>query len=123
MEGSGTSLKDKVDALVIHKMNEYNIPGLTIGLVVGDSLLDSRGYGVRDIDYANPITENTVFHTASISKLFTAQAVVRLVEKGQLSLDTPVIDIVPTLNYQEQRVAAITVRSLLNHTSGLPDVS
>ncbi len=113
---------ERVDSLVIGKMNQYNIPGLAIGLVAGDTILFTKGYGIKNIQNSQPVTKNTVFHTASVSKLFTAQAIMMLVEKGELSLDEKLIKIVPELKYKDERVEIITIRSLLNHTSGLPDV-
>lgn len=47
---------EKVDSIVIHKMNEYNIPGLSIGLVSNDSIIYTKGYGVRNIELNNPVS-------------------------------------------------------------------
>lgn len=119
---SGNGFTQKVDSLVISKMNTYNIPGLAIGLVVSDTILYNKGYGVKSINKLEPVTENTIFHTASVSKLFTAQAIMMLVSKGKLTLDEKLTNIVPELKNKDKRVENITIRSLLNHTSGLPDV-
>jgi CubicO group peptidase (beta-lactamase class C family) len=113
----------KVDSLVISKMNQYNIPGLAIGLVAEDSIIYARGYGIKNIRRSDPVTENSNFHTASISKLFTAQAVMMLIKKNELSLDERLLTIIPELKYSDKRVEEITIRSLLNHSSGLPDVA
>lgn len=67
-------LLTKVDSVVINKMNRYNIPGLSIGLIRNDSIIYNKGYGIRSINTDNIVTESTIFHTASISKLFTAVA-------------------------------------------------
>ena len=116
-------LVEEVDSIVLNKMNQYNIPGLAIGIVKNDSIIYSKGYGLKSIENASPVTENTIFHTASISKLFTAIAVIRLVQRTIISLDDKVVDILPELNYNDKRVENITIRNLLNHTSGLPDIS
>ena len=119
---SGNSFTQQVDSLVISKMNHYNIPGLAIGLVAGDTIFYTKGFGVKCISDSHPVTEETIFHTASVSKLFTAQAILLLVEKGELSLDDKLLTIIPELKYKDKNVEKITIESLLNHTSGLPDV-
>ena len=117
-----SGLFEKVDSVVINKMNQYDIPGLSIGLVRNDSIIYTKGYGVRNIENSDLVTENTIFHTASISKLFTALAIMKLQESNALAIDDRLIEVVPELNYSDQRVADITIKSLLNHTSGLPDI-
>jgi CubicO group peptidase (beta-lactamase class C family) len=114
---------EKVDSIVAGKMNSYNIPGLSIGLVANDSIVYAKGYGVKSIENPEPVTENSNFHTASISKLFTAQTVVMLLTENNISLDEKLVNIIPELQYEDKRVEEITIETLLNHTSGLPDVS
>ena len=72
------ALQADIDTIVLEKMKEYDIPGLAIGIVRGDSILLAKGYGVKNMDDQSPVDGNTTFHTASISKMFTAQAVVQL---------------------------------------------
>jgi CubicO group peptidase (beta-lactamase class C family) len=116
-------LFEKVDSVVINKMNQYNIPGLSIGLVRNDSILYTKGYGVRCIEKNDLVTENTIFHTASISKLFTAVATMKLIEQNGITIDDKLVEILPELKYDDERVNEITIKNLLNHTSGLPDIS
>jgi len=116
-------LLGKVDSIVVNKMNQYDIPGLSIGLVRNDSIIYSNGYGVRNIGNKDLVTENTIFHTASISKLFTAVATMKLIEQEMITLDGKLVDILPELKYEDNRVNYITIKDLLNHTSGLPDIS
>ncbi|GAB4397622.1 MAG: hypothetical protein OHK0053_14500 [Microscillaceae bacterium] len=103
-------------------MNQYDIPGLSIGVVKGDSLIYTKGYGVQSIKHQKPVTESTMFHTASVSKIFTALAIMNLVKYGQLALADTLTKVLPTLRYRDKRVQAITIKTLLNHTSGIPDV-
>jgi len=114
---------EKADSIVISKMNQYNIPGLSLGIVKNDSIIHTRGYGVRNIETKDLVTENTIFHTASISKLFTAIAIMKLIEGKVLTLDDKLVSLVPGLNYADKRVEEISVYNLLNHTSGLPDIN
>ncbi len=112
----------KVDSIVINKMNEYNIPGLSIGLVRNDSVIYTKGYGVRNIEKNNPVSEHTIFHTASVSKLFTSSAIIKLTNDGLLSLDDKLYKVVPELQFKDELIKKISIKDLLNHTSGLPDV-
>ena len=123
INASSEGFHQKVDSIVIAKMNEYNIPGLSIGLVQHDSILYSKGYGVKDIRTGEPVTRNSIFHTASISKLFTAMAIMKLVEDDKLGLDDDLNDVLPELRLSDARTQEITIRHLLNHTSGFPDIS
>ncbi|WP_196887483.1 serine hydrolase domain-containing protein [Aureivirga sp. CE67] len=123
IDHSETSFLKEVDSIVIQKMNEYNIPGISIGIVKNDSIITAKGYGFRNIETKKPITENSVFHTASVSKLFTAEAIMKLVEQNKISLDDKLIEIIPEIKYDDERVKEITIKNLLNHTSGLPDIS
>lgn len=113
----------KVDSIVSEKMNTYNIPGLSIGIVKKDTIVFSKGYGIKSVQTEEIVTKNTNFHTASISKLFTAQAIMILAQENQLNLDDKLTKLIPELRYKDERVKNITIKSLLNHTSGLPDVS
>jgi len=113
----------KVDSVVVNKMKQYNIPGLSIGLIRNDSIIYSKGYGVRSIKTGKLVTENTIFHTASISKLFTAVATMKLIEQNVITVEDKLVDIIPELKYDDTRVNSITIKNLLNHTSGLPDIS
>ncbi len=123
IDNSLNSFDIKVDSIVAKKMNTYNIPGLSIGIVQGDSIVYSKGYGIKNINTKDSVRRNTNFHTASISKLFTAQAIMILVQENKISLDNKLIEIIPELKYKDERSKNITLKSLLNHTSGLTDVS
>jgi CubicO group peptidase (beta-lactamase class C family) len=116
------SVTEKIDSIVIHKMNQYNIPGLSLGFIQNDSITYTKGYGIISVKSNKKVTENTVFHAASISKLFTASAIMQLVEKKKLSLDDNLLKVVPELNYSDKRVESISIKHLLNHTSGIPDI-
>ncbi|KXX70891.1 serine hydrolase [Flammeovirga sp. SJP92] len=112
----------KVDSIVNTKMIEYGIPGISIGVVKNGEIIYTKGYGVKNISTTDKVTDHSVFHTASISKLLTAQAVIQLVGDGKISLEDRLVDLLPSLNYSDKKVEEINVKSLLNHTSGLPDI-
>ncbi len=123
LNSSSNEFSGKVDSIVVAKMNEYNIPGLSIGLVKNDSIIYAKGYGVKKIGTDNPVSKNSIFHTASISKLFTAMAVMQLADKEMITLNDNLADVLPELNFSDERAKKITIKNLLNHTSGLPDIN
>ena len=94
-------------------------PGCALG-VVRDGRLDyARGYGLASIEHGVPITPATVFDIGSVSKQFTAMAIVLLAQDGKLSLDDEIQKFLPEIpRYQ---AGAVTIRHLLHHTSGLRD--
>ena len=101
---------------------EYRgLPGIAVGVVVGDELIWSKGYGYADIKAKKPMTPETRFRMASHSKLFTATAIMQLREQGKVRLDDPVSK---HLSWFRVKPAGdddgpITVEQLLTHSSGL----
>ena len=96
--------------------------------VVRDEEVAARGSGVRDVGTGSPVTAETMFHLASVSKTFVATVIVSLATAGEpggpvVDLDAPVTEWVPELTLADGRAAEVTPRRLLSHTSGLPDVS
>ncbi|HEX8690829.1 MAG TPA: serine hydrolase domain-containing protein [Longimicrobium sp.] len=107
----------RVDSLFV-RWNSRETPGCTVGVGRGGRTLLTRAYGMADLEHDVPNTPETVFEAGSVSKQFTAAAVVLLAQQGRLSLDDPVRKHVPEL---PDYGAPLTVRHLLNHTSGLRD--
>ncbi|MGW0519994.1 serine hydrolase domain-containing protein [Crossiella sp. NPDC003009] len=98
---------------------ELGIPGAAVG-VLADGAETTVAHGVTSADHPAPVTERTLFHLASLTKPFTATALVRLAAEGKLDLHAPVRRYVPELRLADARAEAqITVFQLLNHTSGL----
>ncbi|WP_392972557.1 serine hydrolase domain-containing protein [Streptomyces sp. LN245] len=111
--------QDKLSEFVSSQATELGIPGVAVGV-----LLDGRemyaSHGVTSLANPLPVDENTLFPLASVSKTFTATALMRLVARGEVDLDAPVRRYVPELRLADERAAArITVLNLLNHTAGL----
>ena len=80
---------DQVASLVQQKMSEYGVPGVGFA-VLKNGQLTARGFGVTNVDNPQPITPDTVFALASISKTVTTTAMMRLVEQGKVDLNAPV---------------------------------
>jgi CubicO group peptidase (beta-lactamase class C family) len=97
--------------------------GLAVGIVRNDSVIFTRDYGKTALNGGRPITDSTLFHLASVTKPFVATAVMQLVEEGKVELDQPVTRYVPYFTMKDPRAATITVRQVLSHTAGLPDVT
>jgi len=93
-------------------------PGCALGVLKDGKVLYSHGYGLADVEHSVPITPTTVFHIASVSKQFTAFAIYLLATEGKLSIDDDVRKYLPELHDFHR---TITIRNLLNHTSGLRD--
>ncbi|MCM3900478.1 MAG: beta-lactamase family protein [Pyrinomonadaceae bacterium] len=117
---SNTRLDTQVDSYIKQQVQKYKIPGLSVVVVKKGRVVKLRGYGVASVEFDVPAVANTVYQLFSVSKIFAGVAVMKLVEDGKLSLDTPVTDIVPNLP-REWR--AIEIQDLLTHTSGLPELS
>ncbi len=109
---SGIGFFEKVDSVVINKMNQYNIPGLSIGLIRNDSIIYNKGDGIRANNNNNLVTENSIFHTASISKLFTAVAIMELIAQNRITIEDKLVDLLPKLKYNDKRVSYITIKNL-----------
>ncbi len=107
---------DKIDEFVQAEIKRQRIPGAAIAVVRDGKITKSKGYGVADLDHNVPVTSDTVFALASITKQFTATLVMMLVEQGKIHLDD---EISLYLDETPATWRGITVRNLLNHTSGL----
>ena len=94
------------------------LPGAAVMVIRDGEVLHAAGYGFADLERRVPITPRTAFRLASVSKQFTAMAVMILAESGQLAYDDPVVKFLPELSRFGDE---ITIRHLLTHTGGLPD--
>jgi CubicO group peptidase (beta-lactamase class C family) len=114
----------RLEDSISQTMREQKIPGFAIGVVKDGRLVYSRGFGVMKLDkLERPVTAETLFHMASITKPFVATAIMQLVEQGKVDLDDPVIKHVPYFRLKDSRSTAISVRQMVTHTSGMPDVT
>jgi CubicO group peptidase (beta-lactamase class C family) len=93
-------------------------PGCAVGATIDGATVLSAAYGMADLEHNVPLTPQSVFEAGSVSKQFTAGAVLLLVQQGKLSLDDPIRKYIPEVPAYEQ---PITIRNLINHTSGLRD--
>ena len=94
-------------------------PGAAVLVMKGDDIIFDKGYGIADIDTKMPIDGNTFFNIASVSKQFTAVAILQLAEQGKLSLEDPVSQYFP--EFKAPFWKDIQIKHLLSHSSGVPD--
>jgi D-alanyl-D-alanine carboxypeptidase len=107
----------RIDSIARRSLREQHVSGLTIGVGRNGKLLFARGYGLRDRSARLPANAGTVYDIGSITKQFTATAVMLLVERRRIALDAPISRYLPDFPHGGE----ITIRELLNQTSGLHD--
>jgi len=111
------STSDKVNKLLSRLIKEKE-PGAAVLVILKDQIVFKKGYGVTDLRTFNPINSQTNFRLASLTKQFTAAAIMLLVREGKIKYETRLTEIFPDFPAYGQK---ITIRHLLHHTSGLPD--
>ncbi len=107
----------RIDAIVRRAMAQQHLSGVEVGVGRSGRLLFAQGYGLRDRVHRLPVTASTVFALGSISKSFTAAAVMLLVQSGSVDLDAPIARYLPSVPHARE----VTIRELLDQTSGIPD--
>jgi D-alanyl-D-alanine carboxypeptidase len=113
---------DLFSAWIESQLAYSGVPGLSAAIVHDQELVWARGFGWARVEEREPATPTTLYRIASITKLFTATAILQLREAGRLRLDDPVAAHLPWFRLQEpdSDAPAITIRHLLTHTAGLP---
>jgi len=114
-------LRPRIDALFRTFQEDSHVPGIVWGIVRDGRLVHVASSGVQDLETRRPVDAETLFRIASMSKVFTALAILRLRDSGRLSLDAPAATYVPELrgwHYPTADSPRIRVRDLLNHAGG-----
>lgn len=114
-----STLQKSLEPVIERVMRENAIPGLAVGIVRNGQVIYAKGFGTAKPGAKQTITAKSVFNLASITKLFTAAAVMQLVERGKINLDDRVTEYLAYFKLKDARYKQITVRHLLDHTSGL----
>ncbi len=119
--GSAAGFIQQLDQEAPGLLRAYHVPGTALAMIEQGTVTWAQGYGVADVAAGTPVTGDTVFQAASISKAVTAWGVMRLVEQGKLALDTPAEQYLtrwrlPPSTFDAQ---GVTIRRLLSHTAGL----
>lgn len=119
--GQGQAAFDAVDDYARTQLKDLSLPGLALAVVHDDQVVHLAGFGHAD-PTGRSVTPSTPFMINSVSKSFAGVAVLQLAEAGTIDLDAPVVDYLPQFRLADRDVSdKITVRQLLNHTSGIPE--
>ena len=114
---------EKVENYLEEFASETPAPGFSVVISSADRVLYSEGFGIEDVKTQNKMKDDTVVAIGSLTKSFTALAIMQLAEAGKLNLDDPVVEYLPefeTLNPEKSK--QVTIRHLLSNTSGLPPI-
>lgn len=109
--------KTKIDKIFTEFDNKKS-PGYAIGILKENQVLYTKGYGSANLDYEIPITPNSSFDIASVSKQFTAACIELLILDNEISLETPAINFIPELSKYKD---TIRIKHLIYNTSGIVD--
>ncbi len=114
--------EELVTPSLAERMEHHGVPGVSIAVIDGGEIAWARGYGLADVESSRPVTPETLFQAASISKPVAAMAALDLVEDGLATLDEDVNDQLTTWTVPKSELTAaspVTLRGLLTHTAGL----
>ncbi len=120
--GTADARMKSFDDLTQSFLEEHAVPGAALAVTDHGRLVYARGYGYADIAARQPVTPNSLFRIASISKPITAVAILQLIEQNKLSLDSKVFEVLPfdrkKIKDFDERLMQITIRQLMQHTGG-----
>lgn len=113
-------LFDRVDEYVARQFRQNALTGGSYAIVHQGTIVAAKGFGVADDHTQAPVGPETIYSTASVTKAFTAAAILRLYEQGLIDLDAPVQRYIPWFSYRDPNASAkVTIRHLLTHSAGV----
>lgn len=110
---------NKIDSIVTACMTANKMVGVSIGIVKDGKIYLAKGYGMAEIDKLKPVDSLTNFLTCSITKLFTATAIMQLSEQGKIDISKKLVFYLPDFKMKDERYKDITIEQMLTHSSGL----
>ncbi|MBL9098034.1 MAG: beta-lactamase family protein [Alphaproteobacteria bacterium] len=115
---------EELDRRLADEFKKSGIPGVSVTVIENNKIVLTKGYGVSDIETKAPVTPDTVFRAGSISKSWTAIAVMLLVEEGKLNLDAKLADLMPEMKFDNpwETTDPIRLVHLIEHTTGFDDI-
>ena len=116
------SYEKSLDSIVLKHQAALEVPGIAIGVMLDNEVVYAKGFGVQDLKTKMPLTQQSLFHMASVSKPFVATAIMQLVETGKMVLDSTIVHYLPYFKMDDERYKDITIRHVLSHRTGIPDV-
>jgi CubicO group peptidase (beta-lactamase class C family) len=121
-QSSKDQSKQRIDDYILEATTRLKIPGVTVAATRNDTIVYQGAFGYRNLDNREPMKVSYDFHWASVSKTFVATAIMQLVEQGKIDLDEKITTYIPYFKQQDKEYKDITIRQMLNHTSGIGDV-
>ena len=119
-------IKNRLDSQFEPFLDDYikenKIPGIGIGIVSNGEIIYAKTFGLKNLDTKEPLSIHSLFHQASIAKVFVGTAIMQLVELGKINLDDRITQHLPYFTLGDIRYIDITIRQMVSHTSGMPDV-
>ena len=119
---TAAALAEKLTPLLGQVLDQHELPGLAVAITQGGETLYMQGFGTADRATGLPVNSKSIFHMASVSKPFVASAVLLLQEAGKLELDDKLVKHLPYFKVAGEMYREITIRQVLQHSSGMPDV-
>ncbi len=116
-------LQTELEPKLTREIQQQHIPGFAIGVIKDGKLVYAKGFGVSKLGEPTPVTTKSLFHMASVTKTFVATSIMQLVEAGKIDLDAPLTRYLPYFRMADERYKTITIRQMLSHLSGIPDVA
>ena len=119
---AGNSFESVLEPIIRDVIKQQGIPGLAIAVVEDGNIIYENSIDINNIK--NPtgkISDNSLFHMASVTKIFVATAVMQLAEQNKINLDSHVVKYLPHFRMKEGKYNEITIRQMLSHTAGMPD--
>jgi CubicO group peptidase (beta-lactamase class C family) len=120
--GAATTSSTSLDTMMTSLMQKWQLPGGELAVAKDGRLVFAHGYGYADRDSGTPVQPDSLFRIASVSKVFTSEAILTLVDRGLLNLDAPAFGLLsvqpPDGVVVDARIGTITVRQLIQHTGG-----
>jgi CubicO group peptidase (beta-lactamase class C family) len=115
-----------VDQIVTSRMRETHVPGAVVTIVRGDHVIFNKGYGFADLEQHTPVDpDRTLFRIASVSKVFNAMAVMRLVDEGLIDVNEDIRPRLAAVGFKldHEAYGPVTLRALLTHSAGIRDLN
>jgi CubicO group peptidase (beta-lactamase class C family) len=118
----GTKLDSVLTPYIQKIITSNDLPGLAVGIVKDNEIVYAHAFGYLNTEKKEPVKLTSLFHMASVSKPFVATAIMQLVEQNKIHLDSTVISYLPYFKLDDEHYKNITIKQMLNHISGMPDV-
>ena len=116
---SNTETDQKLARFFNQVLEDFRLPGFAVGIVKGGEVVYAKGFGYENINTRKPVTKQTVFHMASVSKPFVATAIMKLVSEGKIHLDSTLVSYLPYFKMDSKEYEDITIRHALSHSTGM----